>query len=168
MAVREVGAEGLEIAARTGRLFLEGIWMSLAMFWPILLAVGSEIVYQICAKSTPAAIDPLASLSVTYAVGAVASILLYLLLNRGGNLVREYAHINWSTIALGIAIVGLEAGAIYMYKVGWTVSTGPLVKNICVMVAMVLLGALAYHEVITPTKLAGIIICLIGVIIINK
>ena len=168
MTMREVRAEGPEIAARTGRLFLEGIWMSFAMFWPILLVVGSDIVYQICTKSTPAEIDPFASLSVTYAVGAVASALIYFLLNRGGNLAREYSHINWSAIALGVAIVGLEVGSIYMYKAGWTVSTGPLVKNICVMVAMVLLGALVYREVITPTKLAGIIICLIGVIIINK
>ena len=142
--------------------------MSLTMFWPILLIVGSELVYQICAKSTPAEIDPLASLTVTYLVGAAASAVFYFLLHRGGNLLREYAHLNWSAIALGIAIVGLEVGSIYLYKVGWTVSTGPLVKNICVMVAMVLLGALAYREVITPTKLAGIIICLIGVVIINK
>ena len=142
--------------------------MSLTMFWPILLIVGAELVYQICAKSTPAEIDPLASLSVTYAVGAVASAALYFLLHRGGNLLREYSHVNWSAIALGVAIVGLEVGSIYLYKVGWTVSTGPLVKNICVMVAMVLLGALVYREIITPTKLAGIIICLIGVIIINK
>ena len=168
MAGREVRAEEPEIAARSGRLFLEGIWMSLTMFWPILLVVGADIVYQICAKSTPAEIDPLASLSVTYAVGALVSAALYFLLNRGGNLAREYSHLNWSAIALGVAIVGLEVGSIYMYKVGWTVSTGPLVKNICVMVAMVLLGALAYREVITPTKLLGIVICLIGVIIINK
>ena len=142
--------------------------MSLAMFWPILLIVGAEVVYQICTKSTPAAIDPLASLSVTYAVGAVASILFYFLLHRDGDLVREYSHLNWSAIALGVAIVGLEVGSIYMYKVGWAVSVGPLVKNICVMVAMVPLGALVYREVITPTKLLGIIICLIGVVIISK
>ena len=142
--------------------------MSLAMFWPILLIVGADIVYQICAKSTPAAIDPLASLSVTYAVGAVVSAALYFLLGRGGSLVREYTHLNWTAIALGVAIVGLEVGSIYLYKVGWTVSTGPLVKNICVMVAIVLLGALVYRETITPTKLVGIIICLIGVVIINK
>lgn len=142
--------------------------MSITMFWPILLVVGADVVYQICAKSTPAEIDPLASLSVTYAVGAVVSAALYFLLNRGGSLAREYSHLNWTAFALGIAIVGLEVGSIYMYKIGWTVSTGPLVKNICVMVAMVLLGALAYREVITPTKLVGIIVCLIGVIIINK
>ena len=142
--------------------------MSITMFWPILLVVGADVVYQICAKSTPAEIDPLASLSVTYAVGAVVSAALYFLLNRGGSLAREYSHLNWTAFALGIAIVGLEVGSIYMYRIGWTVSTGPLVKNICVMVAMVLLGALAYREVITPTKLVGIIVCLIGVIIINK
>ena len=142
--------------------------MSLTMFWPILLVVGAELVYQICAKSTPAEIDPLASLTVTYLVGAAASAVFYFLLHRGGNLLREYSYINWSAIALGVAIVGLEVGSIYLYKVGWTVSTGPLVKSVCVMVALALLGALVYREVITPTKLAGIIICLIGVVLINK
>ena len=142
--------------------------MSLAMFWPILLVVVADIAYQICAKSIPPTIHPLASLSVTYAVGALVSVTLYFLLNRGGNLVREYAHLNWTAFALGVALVGLEFGSIYIYKVGWAVSTGPLVKNICVMVAMVLLGALVYREAITPTKLLGIIICLIGVSLINK
>ena len=142
--------------------------MSLAMFWPIFLVVGAEIMYQICAKSTASTIDPFASLTVTYLVGAVTSAVIYFLLNRSGNLLREYSHINWSAFAMGVAIVGLEVGSIYMYKVGWTVSTGPLVKSVCVMVALALVGALVYREVITPTKLAGIVVCLVGVILINK
>ena len=142
--------------------------MSLAMLWPIFLVIGSEIMYHICAKSTTPTIDPFASLTVTYLVGALTSAVIYYLLNRGGNMLREYSHLNWSAFAMGVAIVGLEVGTIYMYKVGWTVSTGPLVKSVCVMVALALVGALVYREVITPTKLAGIVICLIGVILINK
>ena len=44
--------------------------------WPIALVVLSNVIYQICAKSIPRDIDPFASLTVTYAVGAIASAIL--------------------------------------------------------------------------------------------
>ena len=78
--------------------------------WPIALVVLSNIVYQICAKSVPEGMNPLASLTITYLVGAVASGTLYFALNRGGNLLHEYGRLNWAPIVLGIVIVGLEAG----------------------------------------------------------
>lgn len=142
--------------------------MSMTMLWPILLGICSELVYQICAKSTPSEIHPLASLSVTYAVGAAVSVLLYYTLNRGGNLLHEFSHLNWTAYALGAAIVGLELGAIYMYKVGWAVSTGPLVKNVCIMIALAFVGLLLYHETLSASKIIGIVLCVIGVIFINK
>ena len=71
-------------------------------------------------------------------------------------------------LLLGVVVVGLEVGAIYMYKVGWTVSTGPLVKNVCIMTALAFVGLLLYHETLTPNKIIGIVLCLIGVIFINK
>ena len=142
--------------------------MSMTMLWPILLGIGSELLYQICAKSTPAEIHPMASLSVTYVIGAAVSALLYYTLNREGNLLREFSHINWATVVLGFVVVGLELGAIYMYKVGWTVSTGPLVKNVCSMIALAFVGFLFYQEALTASKIIGIVLCVIGVIFINK
>ena len=67
----------------------------LSYIWPIALVVFSNTVYQVCAKSMPPSINPLASLTVTYATGAVASGALYFALNRGGNLLREYNQLNW-------------------------------------------------------------------------
>ena len=63
----------------------------LSYFWPIVLVVLSNVVYQICqicAKSVPKGMDPLASLTITYLVGAVASGVLYFILNRNGNLIQ--------------------------------------------------------------------------------
>ena len=80
--------------------------------WPIALVVLSNVVYQICAKSIPRDIDPFASLTVTYAVGAIASAIIYYVMNKGGHLLREYSHLNWSPFVLGIVIVGLEVGGL--------------------------------------------------------
>ncbi len=139
-----------------------------AYIWPILLVVLSNTVYQICAKSVPEGIYPLASLTVTYAVGAVVSAILYFALNRDGNLLREYSHLNWAPFALGLVIVGLEVGFIYAYKAGWQVSTASIVQSAFLAVTLIAVGLLLYREAITVNKVIGIVICLIGLFFINK
>ena len=142
--------------------------MSFAMLWPVALVVLSNTVYQICAKSLPPDIHPLAALSVTYAVGALASLALFFLLSRGGNLLTEYRHLNWSSFVLGLCIVGLEFGFIYIYKAGWPVSTGQIVTSAALGVVLIFVGLLLYKESISPSKLAGIVICLVGLFFINR
>lgn len=142
--------------------------MSLTMIWPIALIVLSNIFYNICSKETPSGINPFASLTVTYVIGAVFSLILYFTINKGGNLMQEYKSINWSSIVLGIAIVGLEAGSIYMYKAGWNISSGHIVHSIILSICLIIIGTLFYREIITGTKILGILICMLGLYLINK
>ena len=139
-----------------------------AYIWPIALVIASNTMYQVCTKSTPQGMNPFASLTVTYLVGAAVSAVLYLLLNPGGNLLREYARVNWAPIVLGLVIVGLEAGYIYAYKAGWPVSTAAIVQSAFLAVALIVLGFLAYGETITWNKVLGVAICLVGLGFINK
>lgn len=141
---------------------------SLALYWPILLAVFSDIFYQICAKSTPASLNPFASLTITYLVGAAVSTVIFFFTSGGGNLLAEWKAINWSTFVLGLAIVGLEAGAIYMYKVGWAVNTGYIVKAILLAIALIAVGYFLYKESFSMNKALGIVACLVGLYLINK
>lgn len=140
----------------------------LSYVWPIALVVVSNIVYHICAKSLPDAMDPLASLTITYAVATAASAALYFILNKDANLFREYSQSNWAPFVLGIVIVGLEAGFIYAYKVGWPVSAASIVQSSFLALALIVVGALLYKEVISLNKLVGVVICLVGLVFINK
>ncbi len=140
----------------------------MSYIWPISLVVLSNVLYQICAKSTPRDIDPLASLTVTYAVGAVASAILYHVMNKGGRLFSEYSHLNWSSFVLGIVIVGLEVGFIYAYKAGWQVSTASIVQSSILAVALLLVGYLLYHEALSASKVVGMLICMVGLYFINR
>ena len=139
----------------------------LAYIWPIALVVLSNVVYQICAKSVPEGMNPFASLTVTYLVGAAASAILYFVLNRGGNLLREYGKLNWAPFVLGVVIVGLEAGWLYAYKAGWQVSTGFIVQSAFLAVVLIFVGYLLYHEALTWNKLVGVGVCLAGLVILN-
>ena len=142
--------------------------MMFSYIWPIGLVILSNIIYQICAKSTPRDIGPFASLTVTYTVGAIASVILYYATNKGGHLLREYSRLNWSPFVLGIVIVGLEVGFIYAYKAGWQVSTASIVQSSFLAVALLLVGFFLYRAAISASKAAGILICMIGLYFINR
>ena len=138
------------------------------MYWPIALAVVADVAYQVASKQTPATMNPFASLTLAYLVGAVASAALYFVTSSGGNIFGEWKLANWTTIVLGLAIVGLEAGSIYMFRAGWDVSVGPMVKNAIIAIALLALGFLVYKEPVTGTKVAGIGLCLAGLWLINR
>ena len=69
---------------------------------------------------------------------------------------------------IGLAIVGLEAGNILMYKAGWNISVGSLINNITVSIILLFVGLLLYKEKITPTQIAGIVLCLAGLVLVNR
>ena len=135
--------------------------------WPIALIVLSNTIYQICAKSVPEGMNPFASLTVTYLVGALASAVLYYVSGSRGNLMKEYGKLNWAPFILGIVIVGLEAGWIYAYKAGWQVSTGFIVQSAFLAAVLMITGYLIYHEALTWNKIVGVAVCLIGLVFIN-
>lgn len=130
--------------------------------WPLVLVVLSNTFYQVCAKSVPGGINPLASLTVSYSVGTIISLILYFALNKNANLIEEYKHLNWAPFVLGIAIVGLEVGYIYAYKVGWPVSIAQIVQAAMLAVILIFVGFFFYKEAITLNKIVGIVVCLIG------
>jgi len=136
--------------------------------WPIALVIISNVVYQICTKSVPKDINPLASLTVTYLVGAVFSGVLYFALNKDANLIRELGKLNWAPFVLGLVIVGLEVGFIYAYKAGWQVSTAFMVQSGFLAVTLLVVGVMAYHESLNWDKALGILICMVGLYFLNK
>lgn len=138
-----------------------------SFLWPILLVVFSNVVYQICAKSVPESVNPLASLTITYSIGALASAALFFATGKGQSLFSEYRKMNWSSYALGIAVLGLEVGFIYAYKAGWQVSTASIVQSSVLSLALIVVGYFLFHETITWNKLLGIGICMVGLFFIN-
>ena len=135
--------------------------------WPIALAILSNVLYHICAKTTPEGIHPFASLTVTYLTGAVLSAVLYYVLAPQANIVKECSRLNWAPFALGIVIVGLEGGWLYAYKAGWQVNTGFIVQSAFVSVLLLFVGYFLYREALSWNKLLGTAICLLGLVFIN-
>lgn len=115
----------------------------------------------------PEGTNAFGALTVTYLVGVVLSAVLFVVSVRLAGVAEEFAKINWTSFVLGFAIVGLEAGYVFLYRAGWKVSNSALTANICLAIALLILGFLLYKESISLKQLAGIVVCGVGLFLIN-
>ncbi|KMT21926.1 EamA family transporter [Clostridium cylindrosporum] len=141
--------------------------MTFNYFFPLVLVILSNLIYHITAKNTPNNINSFLSLTVTYVVGAIVSVLMYFIISKPSDVLKDINKLNWTTYILGLVIVGLEIGYIYMYRVGWNISKGSIVASISVAILLVLVGTLFYKEIIGMYQVSGIVFCIIGLILIN-
>ena len=139
----------------------------LSYIWPLALVVAANTLYQISAKSVPADLDPLASITISYLIAAAVSFILYFVLRKGGTLAEEYSKLNWAPFAIGVILIGLDVGCIYAYKVGWPVSTMQIVQAAVLAILLIFVGRMLYKEELTWNKLVGVAVCLVGLGLIN-
>ncbi len=134
----------------------------------IILIVASNILYNICQKSTPENANPFSALFITYLIAALLTIIIFLFNKSDKSFFQSFKDLNWTSIALGVSIVGLEFGYLMAYRAGWKISLGSLVANIALALMLIPIGILFYKEGFDVNKIIGATFCVIGLILINK
>ncbi len=137
------------------------------LLW-LSLAIAATVAYHVVLKLTPAAANPLLSLLVTY--GSVALLFGGALLLAPGEFAwrDEVRHLNWTAIALALAIIGLDLGFILLYRTGFEVSLGALVTQTAAAMLLVGIGVLVFSERISLANAAGIVLCVAGLWLVNR
>ena len=138
-----------------------------SMLYPILIIVLSNILYNICTKSTPSEVNAFAALSITYLIAAAVSFATFFITSKDKNIITEFGKTNWTTFVLGVVIVGLELGYILAFRNGWAMNTASVTANITLAVALIFVSMIFYKESITLKQVAGIVLCGGGLVLIN-
>ncbi|MEG1694905.1 MAG: EamA family transporter [Eubacterium sp.] len=141
---------------------------SLNTLWPILIVIAANTFYNICAKEIPDNVPPFAALTITYISASIVSLILYFITNGSHHLMADVQRINWASIVLGISIVALEFGYIQVYRVGFNISMGSLIANIGLAMVLIFVGVFLYKEVLTVNQVIGVILCIGGMIFLNR
>ena len=139
------------------------------MIWPLLLIVASNTVYHLTSKAMPQKANAFGVLTVTYLISAAVCAVLFFVsarMNHQG-VIGEIKKVNWTSFVLGISLIGLEGGYIFLYRAGWKVSNGSLTANICLALSLLVFGFLLYHEQITPRQLIDVAVCAAGLILVT-
>ena len=138
-----------------------------SMLYPILIIVLSNVLYNVCTKSTPSEVNAFATLSITYLIAAVVSFATFFITSKDKNIIVEFSKTNWTTFVLGVVIIGLELGYILAYRNGWAMNTASVTANITLAVALIFVSMIFYKESITIKQIAGIVLCGGGLVLIN-
>ncbi len=133
---------------------------------PITVAVLANVLYHIASKSIPAAQNAFMGLVVNYSTALLASAILFFMTPHEKILV-EAARSNWACVLMGLAITGVEVSFVMIYRAGGKLSTVALVVNILIALTMLIVGGFFYHEQITPQKIFGAALCIVGVVMLS-
>ena len=118
-------------------------------------------------KSIPSDVNPFGALMITYLVAAIISAIIFIFVVSPSNVGFEITKINWTSIVLALAIVGLEVGYVFVYRAGWNVSSASVVANIGLACVLIVVGYLLYKENVSFNQIVGIIVCMVGLVLIN-
>jgi drug/metabolite transporter (DMT)-like permease len=135
-------------------------------YFSITLAIVSSAFYHFVAKSTPHNVNFTVSLLVTYAA-AFAVTLFGFFFYPTANIAADLKQLNWASIGLAIAIVGIEFGFLLVYRSGWNLGIAAVLVNVVASLILVPVAILVFKDKISWINIAGIFVCLIGLLMLN-
>ena len=140
--------------------------MKMEMLLPIVIIVSSNIFYNISTKAMPESASPFAALAVTYLLAALMSLVFLAVQNKGVS-ADMFKGLNWTVLLLAVSITFLEFGYILAFRAGWNISLCSIVANVLLAVALLIIGVAFYRESVTPRQTVGMVLCLIGLGVMN-
>ena len=132
------------------------------------LAIACTVAYHLVLKLTPEGANPLVSLLVTYL--AVSAMFGLILVAGSGEFAwrSELRQLNWTAVALAVAIVGLDLGFLLLYRSGYAVSMGALVTQSAAALILLVIGVAVFREKLSAANAVGLVLCLAGLWLVNR
>ena len=136
-------------------------------YFSITLAIVSSALYHFTAKSTPSNVNFTVSLLVTYAVALVVTLFTFFFLPAKNGVMNEIKKLNWASIGLAIAIVGIEFGFLLTYRSGWNLGIAAVLVNVVASLILLPVAIFLFKAKISWVNVAGIVVCFVGLIMLN-
>ena len=139
----------------------------LLFYFSITLAVASSALYHFVAKSTPSNVNFSVSLLVTYAAAFAATLLTFIFFPLENGLAAEFKKLNWASVGLSLAIVGIEFGFLLTYRSGWNLGIAAVFVNVVASLILLPVAVFVFKDRVSWVNIAGIFVCLAGLLMLN-
>lgn len=136
-------------------------------YFSITLAIASSAFYHFAAKSTPAHVNFTVSLLVTYTVAFAVTLVGFFFFPVKNGIASELKGLNWASIGLAIAIVGIEYGFLLTYRAGWNLGIAAVLVNVAASLILVPIAIFLFRDELNWVNIAGILVCLAGLVMLN-
>ena len=138
------------------------------MFWPMVVVILGNVFYHLGQRAIPREANAVVATLGAYLIATIGTLATIPLLARDVELTSAWRLLNWSTVLVGIGIVGVELGFLLAYRAGWVLSNASLTANVCVAVILLAVGALLFREPLSATRLSGVAVCLLGLWLVTR
>ncbi len=136
-------------------------------YFSITLAICSSALYHFVAKSTPSNVNFTVSLLVTYAVAFIITLLGFFFFPATNGVPAELKQLNWATIGLAFAVVGIEFGFLLTYRAGWNLGIAAVLVNVVASLILVPVAVFVFKDKISWVNILGILVCLAGLVMLH-
>jgi drug/metabolite transporter (DMT)-like permease len=136
-------------------------------YFSISLAICSSALYHFVARSTPSNVNFTVSLLVTYVVAFAVTLLTFFFFPAKNGITAELKQLNWASIGLAVAIVGIEFGFLLVYRSGWNLGIAAVLTNVVASLILLPVAIFLFKDKISWVNIAGIIVCLAGLVMLN-
>ena len=136
-------------------------------YFSIILAICSSALYHFTAKSTPANVNFTVSLLVTYGTAFIVTLFTFFFFPVHNGVASELKKLNWASIGLAIAVVGIEFGFLLCYRAGWNLGIAAVLTNVVASLILLPVAIFIFKDKISLTNILGIFVCLAGLIMLN-
>jgi drug/metabolite transporter (DMT)-like permease len=139
------------------------------MAWlAIALVLLGNVAYHLGLRAIPRGANAAVATLAAYVVATLATAATLPLLAREIPLLPALRTLNWSTVVVGVAIVGIELGYLLAYRAGWTLSTASVTANVSLAVVLLGIGTVAFREPVSFSRVAGVAFCVLGLWLVNR
>jgi len=136
-------------------------------YFSITLAIASSALYHFVAKSTPSNVNFTVLLLVTYAIAFVVTLVGFFFFPATNGITTELKRLNWASIGLAIAVVGIEFGFLLSYRSGWNLGIAAVLATVIASLILVPVAILVFKDKISWVNILGILVCLAGLVMLN-
>jgi drug/metabolite transporter (DMT)-like permease len=130
-----------------------------------IMIVGGGVLYHVCQKATPQAIDPFLALGISFGLASLGC--LALLVGRQGLAAPDLHSVNWTSIALAAALMLIESGYLIGYRSGLSLNLTSFACNNAVAVVLLAVGTFFYREHLDVRTASGMALCVAGLLLLR-
>lgn len=132
---------------------------------PVIMIIGGGVLYHVCQKATPSTLDPFLALCISFGLASLACFALFA--GREGLSRTQLHRVNWTSIALALALVTIESGYLIGYRAGLKLNVTSFACNNLIALALLVLGTIVYRESFTLRTGVGMVVCIAGLLLLR-
>lgn len=128
----------------------------------LVVVVTALTGYHLAQRSMPGAVRPAPLFAFVYGAAAIVMIVAVTFDGSGGMRAVSGAATRWASWLLVLSVAGIELGVYAMYRTGWSISTASVSTQAIVAAILVVVGLWQFGEHLTPSRMAGLAMCVLG------